>query len=83
MMSYVIISVLYVALIVLVLGDRVDLKVALIVAFMVQIAANVAYSSTLFRHQKLLEWFRNHIRLERSRLPDDAPDDLGGEEDDN
>lgn len=84
MMPHVILVAVYVAALVMVLlkGTDPTTTAAIAVVLILQIVATILYADTLFRHQKLLEWFRNHIRLERDRLPDDAPADLVGEEDD-
>lgn len=31
---------------------------------------------TLFRHQKALEWFANHVHLNHKAVPGDAPKEL-------
>jgi len=55
---------------------------AVAAVILIQIAFNIAILWTLFWHQKTLEWFRNHIRLENRLLPPDAPANMGREEDD-
>ena len=53
-----------------------------VMAILLQIALDLAILWTLFWHQKTLEWFRNHIRLENRLLPPGAPSNMGREEDD-
>jgi len=52
------------------------------VIMLLQITFHATVAFQLFRHQKSLEWFRNHVRLDVNRLPEDAPEDMGREEDD-
>jgi hypothetical protein len=69
-----------VATITVLLKDRDALM--LIVIILLEMAFHSFVVQALFRHQKALEWFSNHIRLENSRLPQDAPSDMGRKEDD-
>lgn len=50
---------------------------ALLIFMLLQFAVHFATATILYRHQKALEWFQNHIRLETSKLPDGAPTDMG------
>lgn len=47
--------------------------VILIVAFAIQ---TYTTSRMLYRHQKALEWFANHIHLDFKAIPPDAPPEL-------
>lgn len=76
MVPAVIIAAFYVGLIVIAIVGLVTDTGVLIAMLIAQLAAHLVFSAILFRHQKLLEWFRNHIHLIPEKLPPDAPEDL-------
>lgn len=76
MVPSIVIAIFYAGVIALVIGNVVDPVAAIVAALIANMAAHLVFSTILFRHQKLLEWFAAHIRLTRDKLPTDAPDDL-------
>lgn len=49
----------------------------LLTVVFLQAIVSAAIVVELFRHQRALEWFQSHVRLENNRLPNDAPKDMG------
>jgi hypothetical protein len=72
----IVITIFYAGVIMLVIGNIVDPVAAVVATLIANMAAHLIFSTILFRHQKLLEWFAEHIHLTRDKLPSDAPDDL-------
>ena len=46
-----------------------------IVAF-ISMVENIVTSHTLKRHQKVLEWFAEHVHMDPRTMPEDAPEEL-------
>lgn len=76
MTIHIIFAFVYLALIMWALTGSVEPVAVILVMLLVNIATTVAYATTLYRYQKIFEWFKNHIRLEKSKLPSDAPEDI-------
>ena len=78
----VIITAMYVAALILVFTQPMSTTALVATMLLVGLAMHLVCTAQLFRHQKLLEWFSNHIRLEAKKMPPDAPDDLWDDGDD-
>ena len=72
----VIVGIFYAGLLALAATGAVTLYGIVAAALVAQLASYLVFSLILFRHQKLLEWFANHVHLTAKYMPPDAPEDL-------
>lgn len=59
-----------------------DVMAVILVLVLVQIATSLAYAKTFYRYEKIFVWFKRNVHITRSSIPEDAPDDLVDEEED-